>query len=292
MTDVITIDEYTKEVLDGTGVFDTMMRATKGHIAEEFNKGRIKGPEYSTVYLGALNAVGDRALEFLLRKDEVYLKNEALKIEIERAAIERDKAAAEKALIDAQVLKVQAEVTLVDAEIDKARAQVAVFDAQADKTRAEIDLLAGELDKIASEVNKNNAQTALITQQAANAIIEGKVLEAQECKIKAEFELLVEQQEKTKSETGLLMQKKVTEQAQTNGAAVSDDSVLGKQIILYGAQADGFTRDAEQKAAKILVDSWNVRRTTDEGTIADATNGLLDANIGRSINKLLAGVNA
>jgi hypothetical protein len=68
--------------------------------------------------------------------------------------------------------------------------------------------------------------------------------------------------------------------------------VLGKQKLLYAAQTNGFTRDAEQKAAKILVDSWNVRRTTDDATVADSNNMLNDVTIGRFVNKLAAGVGA
>jgi hypothetical protein len=89
-----------------------------------------------------------------------------------------------------------------------------------------------------------------------------------------------------------LNQKKVTERAQTVGDGVDDNSVIGKQKLLYAAQTSGFTRDAEQKAAKLLVDSWSVRRTTDEGTVADGTNMLNDATVGRAVNKLLAGVGA
>jgi hypothetical protein len=68
--------------------------------------------------------------------------------------------------------------------------------------------------------------------------------------------------------------------------------VIGKQITLYQAQADGFKRDAEQKAAKIMVESWNARRATDEATVADGTNKLADAYIGQAITKLLAGAGA
>ena len=73
---------------------------------------------------------------------------------------------------------------------------------------------------------------------------------------------------------------------------VDENSVVGRQKLLYKAQTDGFSRDAEQKAAKLLVDSWSTRRATDEGTVADATNMLNDATVGRSVKKLLAGVGA
>ena len=68
--------------------------------------------------------------------------------------------------------------------------------------------------------------------------------------------------------------------------------MIGKQKALYGAQTDGVKRDAEQKAAKLLADTWSVRRTTDEATVADATNKLNDATVGRAIEKLLSGIGA
>lgn len=212
----ITVSDLTSGALNGTGVFDELMRSIKTHLSEEYSNNRIRGAEYATVYLGAMQSVMDRALEFLLQQQKVDL--------------------------EAQLL--QAQITLVD-------------------------------------------------QQAANAILEGTVLEATECKLRAEFDLLMEQKLKAISETALLNQKKVTEQAQTSGTGIDTGSVLGKQIALYTAQADGFKRDAEQKAAKIMVDTFNVRMTTDpDGTLFDGNNHLSDADIGDVITRLKAGVGA
>lgn len=132
----------------------------------------------------------------------------------------------------------------------------------------------------------------LLTQQIANAILEGQVLTAQKCKLQAEFDVLMETKLKTATETSLLLQKVNTEKAQILASGVDADSIVGRQKALYLAQTNGFTRDAEQKVAGVLVDSWKVRRSTDEGTVADATNMLNDAAIGRAVNKLLAGVDA
>ena len=66
--------------------------------------------------------------------------------------------------------------------------------------------------------------------------------------------------------------------------------MVGKQKNLYTAQTNGYLRDSEQRAAKLLADTWVARRTTDEGTIADGTNLLNDATIGLAITKLLEGV--
>lgn len=140
--------------------------------------------------------------------------------------------------------------------------------------------------------DKTNAEIDLLNEQITNAQKEGLVLDGQKCKLDAEFDVLSETKLKVIAETALLSQKKVTEEAQTSSVAVVADSVIGKQKALYQAQTDGYARDAEQKATKIMVDSWNVRRTTDDATIADSTNKLGDTHIGQAVQKLLDGINA
>ena len=41
-----------------------------------------------------------------------------------------------------------------------------------------------------------------------------------------------------------------------------------------------------------MIDTWSVRRGTDEGVAADSTNKLADTFIGQAVTKLLAGVEA
>lgn len=205
----IAINDLTTGSLDGTGIFDELMRSVGAHIHEEYSKNRIKGPEYSTVYLGAVQSAMDRALQFLLAEQRTDL------------------------------------------------------------------------------------EAQLLEQQIINAGKEGLVLDAQKCKLDAEFDLINEQRLKAVAETAVLNQKKITEQAQTSGTGVDSDSVIGKQKTLYTHQADGFLRDAEQKGARLLVDTWNTRRMTDEtGTGANADNQLDDIFVGRAVSKVLTGINA
>jgi hypothetical protein len=239
----ITVTDYTDGTIGGAGVFDKMMAAVEAHIAQEHNTGRIRGSEYATVYLGALQSTQSIALQFILGEQQ---------------------AQAETALLESQKLKVDEELNLVTS-------QIALTDAQ-------------EL--------KVDAEKLLVDQQTANAVTENTVLVAQECKLRAEYDLILEQVNKVTAETGVLNQKKVTEQAQTNGSGVTTDSVVGAQVQLYQRQADGFLRDAEQKAAKLLIDTWNVRRTTDEATVADTTNKLDDASIGSVVAVLKTGIGA
>lgn len=72
---------------------------------------------------------------------------------------------------------------------------------------------------------------------------------------------------------------------------VDDNSVIGKQKLLYAAQTEGYKRDAEQKAAKVVVDAWGIQRSTDSATSTASTN-LDNASVGRIVGKLFAGVGA
>ncbi len=74
---------------------------------------------------------------------------------------------------------------------------------------------------------------------------------------------------KTTSEIALLTQKTDTEKAQILDIVntLSVVGVIGKQKLLFTAQTDGFARDAEQKALKIMLDVYAVQRTTDIGAV-------------------------
>jgi hypothetical protein len=99
--------------------------------------------------------------------------------------------------------------------------------------------------------------------------------------------------DKTLAEVTLLNQKTQTELAQVsdtvNTGAV--EGVVGKQKDLFQKQTDGFDRDAEQKLAKIMVDTWSVRMTVD-GTGDSATAGINDAEIAAVLAKAKTGINA
>lgn len=316
----LAITDLTDGTTAGNGIFDQMMRSIKAHLSEEYNSGRMQGTDYATVYLGSLQSVLSRAQEFLFARERIGLENELLQLQVQQAELERQrleiavqiaeaergKLMAETVLLVKELEKVDADIALTQANISRIQRELPLVDAQVRGTNASTDLTGAQTDKVISDkalvdesikvtteqIAQTQAATVLTTRQGDNAIKEGELLDAQVCETKARFDLLVEQVVKTTAETGVLNQKRVTEQAQTNGSGVDDDSVIGRQKQLFKNQADGFIRDAEQKAARLMVDSWNVRRTTDEGTVADGTNRLDDASIGRVVQKLLEGVGA
>lgn len=202
----IAVADLTSGAVDGSGVFDTLMKANKAHLEAEFAKNRITGADYAKVYLGMIESTMQGAISFLVERDLISLKAE------------------------------------------------------------------------------------LLEKQIANEEKNKELIEAQICKLKAEFDLTMENVTKTGKETELLAQRTITEKAQTMELGVDDNSVVGKQKSLYQAQTDGFKRDAEQKVAKMMIDSWSARRMTDDGTVADGVNKLNDASIGAAVQKMFAGV--
>jgi hypothetical protein len=180
----VTLDKLTTANVEGTGVFDVLMRSVKTQLDAEYQANRIKGSEYATVYLGALQAVLQTSLQMVL--------------------------AQEKTNLEIQVL--QKEILLRDQQVTR-----------------------------------------------------------------------------TNKEIEVLEQKRLTELAQVESTGVDADSIIGRQKALYLAQSEGFTRDAEHKAAQLLIGTWNIRRTTDAAD-ADYDNHLNDVSIGAVVTKLCDGI--
>ena len=106
-------------------------------------------------------------------------------------------------------------------------------------------------------------------------------------------DLLPAQIDKLAAEIALLGQKKSTEEAQIKD--IVDDlavvGVIGKQKLLYGKQTDGFDRDAEQKAAKMMIDTWAIRVSAGASKGVVPTNmGGSQANIRLAVDDMLRGI--
>ena len=285
---ILTIAELTQNTLEGTGIFDVLMRANKVHLEAEFNKGRIKGTEYATVYLGSLETVMKSSMDFLLQRQRIDLEAQLLVQQVLLAETSVLKATAELAILNANLAKIPLELAQITAQTNLVNAQIT-------KSAAELAIVQATALKIPAEIAQLKAQTDLTEKQIVSATLkdlntpkEGAVLDAQTCKLKAEFDLLQSEKIKSAAEIALLTQKNATEKAQITNLGVDENSVVGRQKLLYEAQTAGFSRDAEQKAAKIMVDTWNVRKTTDDTTPAIIT----DANIVSTITKMMNGVGA
>jgi hypothetical protein len=347
----------TQATLDGDGTFDTLMRAFKVHIDGEYDKNRIKGPEYAQVYLGGLQAVLNTSLQFTLQQRSVTLENELKEEQIKLAIIQQRQAeasilqteaqtalviqqkanlvddlltsakqrlkldqeianlAAQKLQIEAQtllinqqrtnlidelltsakqrekltqeILNLQAQLPLIQAQVVEMQKRGELIDQQILNARDELLTSIEQRKKIIQEVLNLSAQLPLITAQVQQAVKQGQLIDQQILKMQAEIQTEIVTRTRIEAEVLLIAQKRETERAQTIDNVAGSLSVLGRQMTLYAAQAKGFESDALQKAAQIMTDTWKVRRTTDEATVADSTNGLSDPVIGSVVLQML-----
>jgi len=250
MTEIVLADLTTKS-LDGTGVFDELMSTVQLRLVDEFKKNRIKLPDYSKVFLGALDTTMQQSLAYLMGRQTA----------------------------DAQAELLKAQKDLAVQELANSVLQADLLTKQSTKLDSEIALLGQQLTNITNDNLKTIEETTLITQNIQNAITTNTTM--------------VKQQDKLDSEKTLLDQKVFTEQAQildmVDGNAVA--GTIGKQSALYTQQKEGFVRDAEQKAAKIFADTWNVRKSADVATL-ESPAGLSDGNIQLVLDTLRTGVGA
>lgn len=164
-------------------------------------------------------------------------------------------------------------------------------EAQISLTTAQEAQIQAEMQKIPYEIQALQKQLELADKQIAQA---DKQLELTEAQIQVQLkqlDLMTEQLEQAKAQTGYYEQRTITEKAQTSAGVAATGSVIGTQVALMNKQADGYDRNAEQQAAQIWANTWNVRRQTDEDTIADSTNHLSDADLGKVMTKLASGIN-
>ena len=136
--------------------------------------------------------------------------------------------------------------------------------------------------------------------QAATLVTQLELLELQKAQLQLQNEKLALEKLQTEQQTlliasqvltdaaqrGLIEQKTITETAQTQDGYAG---IVGQQKALYAAQTTGFTRDAEQKAAKLALDILATQLSTDDSMTVANTN-MHPAAIGAMVKKLCDGI--
>lgn len=262
MAEALDTTDLTTIQLAGTGVLDVLLQTMRTHLNDQFDKQRIRGVEYAETYLGAYTATLNAAISFLLAKERQGL----------------------------EMMQLQAQVDLTKAQITQAEAQTNLTKAQEEQVRAEMTKIPYEIQLIQAQIENMAKQNELADKQILQADKQLELLQAQVNVQIKQLDLLEKQVEQAAAQTEYYKQKVVTEKAQTDATVIGAGSVTDTQIKLMDAQKDGYKRNAEQQAAQIYSNTWNVRRQTDEGTKANTTNLLDDASVGKVMQTLAAGV--
>lgn len=219
----ILLKDLTVKELDGTGVFDELMTSVQVNLEEEYTKSRIKGSDYTKVYLGGLESVLTQSIVFLLGRQQA----------------------------DKQAELLQRQIDKMDIEIINEGIQTELLEKEKGKLDAEIALLIEQLVYLKNQSIKLAQDGALVDQNTANALTTNGVILAQIDKVLAEVALL---------EQKVFTEQAQIRDIVDNELVVG---VIGKENALRAQQTEGFKRDSEQKLLKIMTDTWITRQTTD-----------------------------
>jgi len=114
----ISIEDITTGVVDGTGVFDQLMKAVTAHLDKQYNLGRIKGAEYANVYLGSVQSVIAESVQFALQEGIIEKQIDAATKDIELKDIQIKSAEVQKNTLERQLALAEMSIDKLGTEIE------------------------------------------------------------------------------------------------------------------------------------------------------------------------------
>ena len=235
--------DLTEVNLDGSGIFDELMKTVQLRLDEEYKKGRIKGADYSKIYLGALSATMQQALAFLMGKQSADKQADLLVAQTANETLNNT-------LIQSQIDKLASDKLLVDENT----ANAAIQGTNLTKTGLMLDvektILDQQLIKLVADtalVTKQDAKivadTLISTQQRVNLIAEASMLAQQELKVVADIDVLAQQELKIAADITLTNAQKLK---------IDKDALKTVQDTAVGVvQAANIVQDTLVKTAQI-----------------------------------------
>lgn len=223
-----TLEEVTTKDPDGTGAFDTFMTAISKHLEKEFSQGRIVGADYSNAYIAAMQMALQQAVDFVLKKDQVYISATT----------------AQLAAIDAAIGIIKSKIALITAQIQAyiAQTQYAGEKLKLSNLHETYITLIAQYNKLCEEVNVQKAQTS--GTRTDNATVAGSI-GAQIQMINEQIKLVREQIESARAQTL---------DTRTDGTVVKGQ--IGKQKDVASQQIIAFKQKAGIDAANIASNAW------------------------------------
>ena len=270
----------TDGTVTGNGIFDIWMRTLGAHLKREYAEQRITGDEYAKAYISLMNNLLNTAVGFLTQDAQLAMSQEQMRHDI--------------TISDAQLLMAQTKLTQ---DIKISDAQLVI---EQDKLSHDIEISDAQLtlaqDKQAHDIKTTDAQLTMAQTKLGH---ETQLLDAQVENLSAQVSLANKELVLKDKDLALKEKQVALAEAQLKAAEAqykdivdgqSVGGVLGRQMKVYDAQAKGFKDNALQAATKIMVDTWNIRRQTEESLQTTADSKLYDGNIGNAIAEMFESV--
>ena len=296
-----TVDEVTTKDPDGAGAFDIFMSAISKHLEKEFSQGRIVGADYSNAYLAAMQMALQQAVDFVLKKDQVFITTATSQLTAINAAIETIKAKLSLVLAQIQAYTAQTEYANKKLALATLHEQYINLTAQYDnllKERERIEAqtaqIVAQTAQVPEQTKHIQAQTAQLTAQTNQISEQTKHIQAQTAHVKEQMEATrgqtigtrtdgtiiagsigasVKQSEKQievmSAQLKLLGEQYEAARAQTLDVRSDNQPIkgqIGKQKDVMSQQIIAFKQKANIDAANIAANAWTVTKGVDEAT--------------------------
>ena len=244
------VADITSGSLNGTGVFDSLMRAVKVHLDQEYKKNRFSGEDYSTLYMGAMNAVLQQSIQYALTKEQSDAQAALLAAQASKTAVEELLVAQQlqnltteqlnlvkqgaqldkqNLLLDEQVIKAGEDTALVTQQKLNLVAEKSNTNLTGLKISAETIYLSLQQTKLGSDKLLVDRQTANLTLDAANTPLQGNLINKQIDKL-AEDVLASSEQRTQLVKQGLLVDSQTAKTTQETAAVLAGVSKINKEV--------------------------------------------------------------
>lgn len=286
ITEAINITDVTTGVIDGTGVLDKLLTTMTAHLTAQYEKRRITGVEYATLYLGAYQATLQQALALTLAKEtQAYeIKNLDWEAKLKEAQYNLAVKQLEAATYELN--------TKTPIEVSNLTKQGILLAAEASQKAKDLEISTYELStKLPAEVSGITKQNTLLDGQATLQTKDGTLKDLEATLVTAKTAGEAANTASTNKQTELYERKRLTEVAQLDGAGILPGSVLDSQRDLLDAQTLGLERDAKQKVAKQMLDAWVARSTINDVADPSFVNKIRDQEVGAAVTALFASIN-
>lgn len=127
----LTIADLTTGV-DGTGVFDAIMKSFAAHLKTEYTAGRITGAEYTKAFAALVESAMGGAVQYLLGKDQAYWAGQNAQIAAVTARVNLETAKVNAAAMQNQAATAQATYALTKLKLATEDAQYGTAEYQLD----------------------------------------------------------------------------------------------------------------------------------------------------------------
>lgn len=265
-----TVDEVTTKDPDGAGVFDVFMSAISKHLEKEFSQGRIVGADYSNAYLAAMQMALQQAVDFVLKKDQVFITTATSQLTAINAAIETIKAKVSLVLAQIQAYTAQTEYANKKLALATLHEQYINLTAQYDNLLKEREHIEAQIAQIVAQTAQVPEQTKHIQAQTAQVMEQMEATRGQTLGTRTDGAIIAgsigasikhseKQLEVMSAQIKLLGEQFETARAQTLDVRSDNQPVkgqIGKQKDVASQQIIAFKQKAGIDAANIASNAW------------------------------------